>query len=40
MVMTIPMAHLNWTRMMPTVQRAERYMIRSILWIRKDIGVE
>src|SRR5258706_16452575 len=39
-VITIPMGHPNWTKMIPTVQRRERRAVRSMLWIRKDIEVE
>ena len=39
-VITIPMGRANWTKMIPTVQRRERWAVRSMLWIRKDIEVE
>ena len=39
-VVTIPMGHPNWTKMIPTVQRGERWAFRSMLWIRKDIEAE
>ena len=34
------MGHANWTKVIPTVQREERWAVRSMLWIRKDIEAE
>ena len=39
-VATAPIGHPNWTKVVPTVQREERWAFRSMLWIRKDIEVE
>ena len=40
MVVTVPMGHPNWTKVIPTVQHEERWAVRSMLWIRKDIEAE
>jgi exonuclease III len=39
-VITAPMRHPNWTKIVPTVKRTERWAFRSMLWIRKDIEAE
>jgi hypothetical protein len=39
-VVTSPMGHHNWTRMIPTERREARWPIRSMLWIRSDIDAE
>jgi hypothetical protein len=39
-VITAPIAHVYWTKMIPTSQRAGRWPIRSMLWIRKDLDSE
>ena len=39
-VITSPMRHSNWTKMIPTARSEERWPIRSMLWIRKDIEAE
>ena len=39
-VVTFPIGHANWTKMVPSVQRQERWVFRSMLWIRKDIEAE
>ena len=43
MVITSPMGHSNWTKMIPTTRREKsesRWPIRSMLWIRSDIEAE
>ena len=34
------MGHSNWTKIIPTVQYREKWGVRSILWVRKDVEVE
>jgi hypothetical protein len=39
-IVTVPLGHANWTRMVPTEQRQGRWAFRSMLWIRRDIEAE
>ncbi|KJZ67957.1 hypothetical protein HIM_12656 [Hirsutella minnesotensis 3608] len=39
-VMTSPMGHHNWTKMIPTDARDGLWPIRSMLWIRSDLEAE
>ena len=37
---TTPMAHQNWTKMVPTERREGRWPVRSMLWIRSDLEAD
>jgi hypothetical protein len=39
-VVTSPMGHHNWTKMIPTCARDGLWPIRSMLWIRSDLEAE
>ncbi|PWI64591.1 hypothetical protein PCL_09521 [Purpureocillium lilacinum] len=39
-VVTSPMWHNNWTKMIPTQKHDARWPIRSMLWVRSDIEAE
>ncbi|KAM4067345.1 endonuclease-reverse transcriptase domain-containing protein [Hirsutella rhossiliensis] len=39
-VVTSPMGHRNWTKMIPTCVRDASWPIRSMLWIRSDLEAE
>ena len=39
-VVTVPMGHGNWTKIVPSVRRQGRWGFQSMLWIRKDIEAE
>jgi hypothetical protein len=39
-LVTALMGHPNWTKMVPMVQRGERWAFWSMLWIWKDIDAE
>ena len=39
-LVTVPAGHVNWTKIYPTIQKDERWPIRSMLWIRNDIEAE
>lgn len=39
-VVTVPMGHRNWTKLIPTTKREALWPIRSMLWVRSDIEVE
>lgn len=40
MVVTSPMWHSNWTKMIPTQRHETLWPIRSMLWVRRDIEAE
>ncbi|OWT42388.1 endonuclease/exonuclease/phosphatase [Pochonia chlamydosporia 170] len=39
-IVTTPMGHSNWTRMVPSQSNDAGWPIRSMLWVRKDIEAE
>ena len=40
MIVTSPMGHSHWTKMIPTERREGRWPIRSMLWVRSGIEAE
>ena len=39
-LITSPMRHANWTKMIPTTQEESRWAVRSMLWVRKELEAE
>ena len=39
-VITSPMAHHNWTRIVPSLVNDERWAYRSMMWLRSDLETE
>jgi hypothetical protein len=36
-IVTTPIQHYNWMKMIPTTHHDSRWAIQSMLWIRKDL---